>query len=178
MPAHPIRVALGFLLMLFSPGYILLCALFPSMQKTSNLEKVALSIGMSIAIVSLLGLGLNYTPWGVSINTVLYTVSVFILLTSGLALIRQSVTNKGIRFTMEFKFNLLNENAGKLSNSLTLLVFMSLLITIGMLGYTIAAPKIGEKFSEFYILGYGGEAQNYPSVFFYAKRESCERFIW
>jgi uncharacterized membrane protein len=33
---------------------------------------------------------------------------------------------------------------------------------IGALGYVIAAPRVGEKFTEFYILGPEGKAEHYP----------------
>jgi uncharacterized membrane protein len=33
---------------------------------------------------------------------------------------------------------------------------------IGALGYSIAAPKAGEKLTEFYILGAEGKAEDYP----------------
>ena len=40
---------------------------------------------------------------------------------------------------------------------------VSILGALGTLGYTIANPKIGEKFTEFYILGPEGKAADYPS---------------
>ena len=34
-----------------------------------------------------------------------------------------------------------------------------------ILGYTVAAPKIFERYTEFYILGINGQAQDYPTEF-------------
>lgn len=165
IPDHPARVVLGLPFMLFSPGYSLVSAIFPTKQNMNNIESIALSIGMSIAIIPLLGLGLNYTPWGISINTILYSVSGFILLTSAVALTRQAIANEHIKYTIEFNLRLMNENRGIFSNSLTVVLFLSFITTIGILGYTVAVPKIGEKYTEFYVLGYHGEAQDYPSEF-------------
>ena len=38
--------------------------LFPT-KEIDNIERTALSIGMSLALVPLIGLLLNYTPWGI-----------------------------------------------------------------------------------------------------------------
>jgi uncharacterized membrane protein len=66
------RYILGTVLILWLPGYSFTKALFPtgppiasSTKSLDMIERAALSIGLSLAIVSLLGLFLNYTPWGV-----------------------------------------------------------------------------------------------------------------
>jgi len=39
---------------------------------------------------------------------------------------------------------------------------LAILLTLGSLGYTLACPQLGEKFTEFYILGLDGKATGYP----------------
>jgi len=60
----PVRVLLGLLLVLFLPGYSLIAALFPRRDDLDGIERIALSFGLSIAVVPLLGLALNYTQYG------------------------------------------------------------------------------------------------------------------
>ena len=65
--AYPIiyaRYALGAFFVLFLPGYSLIKALFPT-KEIDSIERISLSIGMSLALVSITGLILNYTPWGI-----------------------------------------------------------------------------------------------------------------
>lgn len=59
-----LRVPIGLLMVLFVPGYVLIAALFPKREDLDGIERIALSFGLSIAVVPLIGLGLNYTPWG------------------------------------------------------------------------------------------------------------------
>ena len=70
------RYVLGAIFVLWLPGYTFIKTLFPVelpvkfSAKTSNenldtIERIALSIGMSLALVPIAGLLLNYTPWGI-----------------------------------------------------------------------------------------------------------------
>ena len=45
---------------------------------------------------------------------------------------------------------------------LSVILVLAILGAVGMLGYVIAAPGSGEKFTEFYILGPEGKAADYP----------------
>lgn len=60
-----LRYVFGGLLVLFLPGYSLVELLYSKRKELDDLTRVALSIGLSLAIVPLAGLILNYTPWGI-----------------------------------------------------------------------------------------------------------------
>jgi len=80
--AYPIvyaRYGLGSIFILWLPGYTLIKALFPT-KELDNIERAALSIGMSLALVPIAGLLLNYTPWGVRVTPV--TLSLLALTTT------------------------------------------------------------------------------------------------
>ena len=76
-----VRYALAGVFVLFLPGYMLVSALYPG-GELEGLEKAALSIGVSLAIVPLLGLALNYTPWGLGLEPMVVSM---VLLTEALA---------------------------------------------------------------------------------------------
>ena len=63
------RHILGSLFVLLLPGYSLIKALFPT-RELDNVERTALSIGLSLALVSIIGLALNYTPWGIRVTPI------------------------------------------------------------------------------------------------------------
>lgn len=58
------RYLFGSVFVLFLPGYSLIKALF-SDRELDIVERVALSVGLSLALVPMAGLLLNYTPWGI-----------------------------------------------------------------------------------------------------------------
>lgn len=71
-----VRYLFGSIFVLFIPGYSFIKALFP-LKGIDNLESAALSIGMSLSIVALNALILNFTPWGIS--TIPITLSLLCL---------------------------------------------------------------------------------------------------
>jgi hypothetical protein len=60
-----LRYVFGGLLVLFLPGYSLVEALYAKKKELDDLTRIALSIGLSLALVPLTGLVLNYTPFGI-----------------------------------------------------------------------------------------------------------------
>lgn len=76
------RKILGLIFVLFLPGYAATAALFPENDQIDGIERVALTFGLSIAIVPLIGLALNFTPWGIRLDPILASVSGFIVFAS------------------------------------------------------------------------------------------------
>src|SRR2546428_14017816 len=65
------------LFVLFVPGYLLVAALFPGKAGVDWIERVALSVGLSIAVVPLLVLLLNFTPWGIRLEPIVVSITLF-----------------------------------------------------------------------------------------------------
>src|SRR6266571_8866676 len=65
---------LAILLVLFVPGYVFVASLFPNDTEIDWTERVALSVGLSITVVPLLGFILNFTPWGIRYEPIVATI--------------------------------------------------------------------------------------------------------
>ena len=97
-PNSPVRIILGLPLILFFPGYALICALFPREKDLDGFERLALSMGFSIAIISLTGLALNYTPFGLRLYPVILPLFSFTSLMSVVAMYRRRIISPGDAF--------------------------------------------------------------------------------
>jgi len=85
------RYLFGSIFILFLPGYSLIKALFP-LKEIDNIERVTFSIGMSLAIVAINALVLNYLPWGISITPITLSLLCLTLTLSTIAVIREYQT--------------------------------------------------------------------------------------
>lgn len=158
-----LRIIFGLCLILFFPGYTLLSAFFPRKGDLSGIERVALSFGLSIAIVPLMGLILNYTPWGIRLYPILIAITIFIFAAAAIAWQRQKRLPSQERFEVTFTVTLPQwAGMSNLDKGLSVGLVVAIVAALGCLGYVIANPKQGEKFTEFYILGLEGKAENYP----------------
>jgi hypothetical protein len=77
-PFVVLRWAAGSVFVLFLPGYVSLRALFPK-RELDSVENFALSLGLSLAVVPLMGLVLNYTSWGITLNALVVSLIVYVL---------------------------------------------------------------------------------------------------
>lgn len=161
-----IRTVLGLLLVLFVPGYSLITALFPKKDDLSGIERFTLSFGLSIGVTPLIGLVLNYTPYGIRMFPVLISLSILTLFFCAVAFIRRRRINPENQFQVDFtgffsSLRALGNN--RKEKVLSVILIISALLAMCSTLYIIATPKEGEKFTEFYILGPEGKASNYPT---------------
>ncbi|MBM4242032.1 MAG: DUF1616 domain-containing protein, partial [Euryarchaeota archaeon] len=142
-----IRIILGLLLILFLPGYCLIAALFPRKGDLDGVERVALSFGLSIAITPLIGLLLNYTPFGIRLEPILISLSVFTFLLAMVSYIRRLRLPEDERFQVRFRDYLGGvvgsfQRESKLDRILSVILVISIILSISMTVYIILTPKV------------------------------------
>ena len=103
-PWSYLRNVFGIIFVLWLPGYTVIKALFPthlpiktSTENLDNIERIALSLGMSIAIVPIIGLILYYTPWGINLTPVVLSLFVLTLISATAAMTREKQSKNKIR---------------------------------------------------------------------------------
>lgn len=123
-----------------------------------GIERVALSFGLSIAIVPLIGLVLNFTPFGIRLAPILVSVSaVTVLCAIGAAYRRWDLPPED-RFTVPYRDWWAAARAELLAPedrtdaALNVLLVVSVLLAVGSVAYAVAVPPQGEAFTEFYLL--------------------------
>jgi len=166
LPDSALRIVIGLPFILFFPGYAALSVLFPESKDLEMIERVALSFGLSIAVSPLVGFGLNYTPFGIRLAPILFSLAALNIALSVGGLYRREKAELPYlpfdpsavwkRYSSQFRAE---KGVDKL---LTIVLVISILSSVIALVYVVAVPRQGESFTEFYILGPGGNATGYP----------------
>jgi uncharacterized membrane protein len=125
-------------------------------------ERVALSLGLSLAVVPLIGLVLNYTPWGIRLTPILVSLALFIAVCSAAAVGQRMRHSAAERFAGDIRPLL--QAAGSLPwVSLVLAsAVIGVLLFAGFRFGVLGGSRVGETFTEFYVLGPGAKAEGYP----------------
>ena len=185
----PVRAALSLPFVLFVPGYVFIAALFPEegegpavdadpdveREGIDGIERVALSFGTSIALVPLIGLGLNFTPWGIRLVPILVSLTAFTLVATAVAAQRRWRLPPDERFAVPYREWIasarteLFEPETRTDAALNVVLALSVVLAVSSVGYAIFVPKQGEQFSELFLLteGEDGElvADDYPTEY-------------
>ncbi|WP_265111031.1 DUF1616 domain-containing protein [Halosolutus halophilus] len=202
----PFRVPLGLAFVLFVPGYVFIAALFPEAGESptadpeqprhesdatvltslrsgiDGIERVALAFGLSIAITPLIGLVLNFTPWGIRLSPIMVAMTVFTLVATAIAAHRRWQLPADERFAVPYRewyragrAELL-EPESRLDAALNVVLVASIVLAVGTVTFAIVAPPAGEQFSAIYILTEDDDgdlvADGYPTEF--VQGESAE----
>jgi uncharacterized membrane protein len=160
-----LRIIIALPMILFIPGYLVVFALFPS-KKTEkgidDVERIALSFGLSVAIVPLIGLILNYTIWGIKLLPIVFSLELLIFIVGGIAMYQWLHTPLENRYRLNTNFSLPKPET-KVDKALTMVLIICIIIAACLVVFVILTPKQGEHFTEFYLLGPNHQASDYPS---------------
>jgi uncharacterized membrane protein len=159
-----LRIVLGLLYILFIPGYCLTTAIFPRAHDVVHVERLGLSIGFSIACVSVLALILNRLPWGLSFWPILLSEYMIIGLFAAVTIWRRSQLRLGAASTIESTWQLRRwwNSLSVFEQRLYKILAGGMLVTLGLAILTFWLPTSGKFVTEFYILGKDGFIENYP----------------
>ncbi len=146
-PVSAIRIGIGVPFLLFFPGYALLNAL--SIQSA---QRVFLSIPLSMLTVTLIGFGLNYTPWGITLDSVIYAVGLFTTASLFVAAVRYRFTigEMGRRPAVsEYEPAWAAPSGSVCHKALFAFALVIAFAAITAVTYFIGSPKTGEEFTQF-----------------------------
>lgn len=150
----PVRVALGLVVVLAAPGYALMSALFPRSDDIDGVERLALTLGLSIAATPHVGLVLNATPWGIRLVPMAVGLTLFTALFTGVAVWRRRRAGPEQAFAWPWGTPLMRQG------SLLAAGVMAVLLGVPALAVALRPP---EHATEFYVLGSTGQLQSYPT---------------
>ena len=163
-----IRTLLGIPMVLFIPGYVLMATMFPKKDDIEATGRIALSLGLSIAVVPLLGLLLNFT-FGIQILSILFSLCIYTIVLIFIAAYRREKLPENERFIVPFYriYDIVNSEINTYKSRkdmiLTGALIFSMALAAGMIFFVVTTPRIGERFTEFYILDTSGKAEKYPA---------------
>jgi uncharacterized membrane protein len=148
-----LRVGMVFIFVLLAPGYALTAILFPRRDDIDLIERIVISVGLSVASMSLVALILHYTVWGLKVVPMTVGLSSLTLLALGGASLRRRFTTQAQRFMS-------SENLPAFRGSVQGLLGLVLVVAALITTVELLRPK--ETSTEFYVLGSEGRLEGYP----------------
>ena len=157
-----IRIVLGLPLVLLFPGYCLVAVAAPRNNDLKPIARLAISVGVSLIFFPLLDVLLNYLPVGVTLNSAVLSLSAATVLLAAAAWWRRTRLPELERFRLEIRlpsFLVKQSRTGKVANVLLIISVVAVLVSGGAAFF---APRVGERFTEFYVLSSSGSVADYP----------------
>jgi uncharacterized membrane protein len=161
----PLRLLLGLAYVLYVPGYLLQALLFPRLDDLDGIERLGLSLGLSVALVPLLALLLDRLPWGLRFWPILIGQSLLVLLLLLAALIRRYTLPTAEAYApnpSQVIASFISEAISPANRRLYLFATAALLLAAFAAAWVFLVPSPAEFMTEFYALGKDGLAEDYP----------------
>ena len=162
VPDSPVRSIIGLFFLLVLPGYVSVAALFPSRGGIDAIERIGLSLGLSIAIFPLIGLGEYYVFSALEFEKLEFALAGFVIIVAFVAWQRRMNLPEDERFVIDLELNLTVRGMAFVDRLLLIGIVIVAAASLIMLSVILAAPKSEEAFSEIGLLGPTGDIGGYP----------------
>lgn len=159
LPLPLLRVPLGLATVLLGPGYVLQAALFVRRREMDAPTRLAVSFGLSVAILPVLALILDVLPWGIRAQPMVIALVVWLTLWSVIAVARRWLSSAN-EVTLPPRLSL--STARRLISARLLLAIGLLMCVIGGVGWTLARSRSAPPPTAFYALGADDLAESFP----------------
>ncbi|RZV10817.1 putative membrane protein [Natrinema hispanicum] len=169
------RAAVGFPFLFLVPGYVTVATLFPratpvqepqagrhrfiqQTQALTDVERGALSFGLSFAILPLLGLVVAATPWGFTGPVVGSAVACFSIVGTSLAAVRRLSVPAADRYRvglgrrLEAAHTAIFGAKSALHIAVNVALVLSMVLAVTTVGYALVSPQEGEQYTSLRLL--------------------------
>ncbi len=162
----PLRAPLGLIAGLLAPGYALVAALLPQRRVADGMIRAALSFGLSVATMPMLALLLHHSPWGIKPAPITLALALWLISLAGVALWRRrALLPAGQAYSPPPIQALARWRALAGPTQLRYLVSVCAFgIGALLMVRLVLAADPGPQLTEFYLLGQGGLAEDYPRM--------------
>ena len=171
----PIRILFALPLLLFIPGYSLVSFLFPRKDDLTGIERLTLSIVLSITLVIFDGFALHYTPWGFRPAPIVLSLALITLLLVLFTLVLRMKILEEERYRFDYHAFLKSLKADEKSTTLEKALVIALVASIIIAGGIVIYGKRTfpeDTFTAFYILDTNGKIENYMTDLYLGRQAS------
>jgi uncharacterized membrane protein len=166
-----LKIFFGLIFLLFIPGYLILYTLFPTKKINKGInfiERIALSFGISLAIVALIGTILYYLAGKINSESALISIFIFEMSFGFISIYRwfKTIPEERLVFSINLSLLVLKNNLkikSKLDKLLIIVLIILILLTITIFIFIITTPIQHEKYTSFNILSSDRSTTNYPN---------------
>jgi uncharacterized membrane protein len=159
------RLVVSVILLFFMPGHFLQAALFPRHNAIDSLERLGMSIGLSIATIPPLALILDYSE-STDLSTVPIVTSQLAAVTvfAAASFFRRRTIPKEDRYHLDIQFPVCSwwSQQDTLDRILYAVLTLATLSALAMAALIMFSHSPAAQLTEFYIVGEEGLAENYP----------------
>lgn len=161
LPWPWLRIPLGIFAVLLAPGYALTAALFVGREDLDGIERAGLSIGLSVALIPPLALVLDWLPWGIRPMPIAIGLAVTTCTFCVIAGVRRHLHRDPYKMVPYEELRLRTwrmtpAGMAAVGALIVVVVWATIVYTV-----ILTTPT---RFTEFYALGAGGLAEDYPRV--------------